>query len=238
VIPWARGNVARARSCAGVPSRRLAAWAMAFALAIPVASAAAESRPYGILVNGIDHTTPRTEIASLLERAREAGAHWIRTDFFWYSVQWSPGPWNWAFFDAVVEEAAARGFDLIPILWGTPRWAALDGVFAYGVPEPSAWESFVGATVARYRGRVHRWEMEPDCPGSWAGSPAQYADLLARAYQRVKLADPTALVVLGGLAQGGDAMTDFLNRILSDPVHPAGPSFDVHNVHTNFRSMG
>jgi hypothetical protein len=226
---------------AGVPRHRgvLAAASILLAVATTATPAAAQTAPYGILVNGIDHTTARSRIAADLQQARDAGAHWVRTDFWWYSVQWNRGPWDWRFFDAVVDEAAARGLELVPILWGTPTWAATDGRFSYGVPDMAAWEAFVAATVARYRGRITLWEIwnEPDGPWYWTGSAGQYAELLARAYRQVKLADPNALVLLGGLAQGGGAVPDFLQRILADARYPAGASFDVHNIHTNFRSM-
>ncbi len=225
-----------------VPSDRRAGSLVAVALAILAAAAPAraQSGPYGILVNGIDHTTPRSEIAARLQLVRDAGAQWVRTDFWWYSVEWNQGAWDWRFFDAVVDEATARGLQVIPILWGTPGWAATDGVFSYGVPDMAAWERFVASTVTRYRGRVGRWEIwnEPDGAWYWAGTAGQYAELLARAYRQVKLADPAALVLLGGLAQGGGAVPDFLQRILADARYPAGAYFDVHNVHTNFRSMG
>jgi subtilase family serine protease len=196
--------------------------------------------PYGILVSGMDHTTPRSEVAIFMQKAKDAGARWVRSDFWWYSVEWFRGQWNWRYFDIVVEEAAARGLKVIPILQGTPAWAATDGVFAYGVPDMDAWETFVMKTVERYRGRIAVWEIwnEPDGPWYWKGTPAKYAELLARAHGAIKSLDPTAMVWLGGLAQGGTNVTaDFLQRILADASHPAGEHFDVHNIHTNFRNM-
>jgi len=196
--------------------------------------------PFGILVTGIDRRTSRAEIAADLETAAAAGAKWVRTDFWWYSVEWvGPGVVDWTYFDALVEEAERRGLGLIPVLWGTPGWAATDGVFSYGVPDMAAWERFVAQTVRRYRGRVTAWEVwnEPNFRGYWRGTPHQYAELLARASAQVKQADPEATVLLGGQAQGGGAVPDFLAQILEDPVYPAGAYFDVHNVHTAFSSM-
>ena len=198
------------------------------------------ANPYGILVSGMDHNTARSDIARLMQIAKEAGAGWIRTDFWWYSVEWFRGQWNWRFFDTVVEEAEIRGLKVIPILQGTPLWAATDRVISYGVPDMAAWDTFVTRTVERYRGRISAWEIwnEPDTTFYWKGTPAQYAELLARAHTAIKSMDPTAMVWLGGLAQGGVYMTpNFLQRILADARHPAGSHFDVHNVHTNFRSM-
>jgi hypothetical protein len=194
---------------------------------------------YGILITGIDHTTPRNMLAAHLQTARDAGAGWVRIDFMWYSAEWNPGQLDWRHFDRVIDEAVSRGLVVIPILWGTPGWAVAYGGFSYGVPDMAAWERFVFAVASRYRGRIPMWEVwnEPDLAFYWRGTSAQYADLLARAHGQIKRADPNASVLLGGLAQGGGAVSSFLADILSDPVNPAGYSFDVHNIHTNFRYM-
>jgi hypothetical protein len=199
----------------------------------------AQGNPHGILLTGIDHTTPTSTLATHLQRARDAGAGWVRIDLMWYSVQWNPGEWNWQHFDRVFQEAGNRGLQVLPVLWGTPNWAAVAGGFSYGVPNMGAWEAFVFAAASRYRGRVPMWEIwnEPDLSYFWRGTPGQYAETLARAYQQIKRADPNASVLLGGLAQGGGANSVFLQQILSDPVNPAGYFFDYHNVHSNFRYM-
>jgi large repetitive protein len=205
------------------------------------APAAETTSPYGVLLTQIDHSTPPARIEAMLDSAQRANAEWVRADFFWYSVEWNRGQLNWKYFDTVVSLARARGLRVIATLWGTPSWAASDGVFSYGVPNTAAWESFVAATAARYRGQVDVWEIwnEPDARFFWRGSPAQYAQLLASAYTRIKAADPNASVALGGLAQGGsNLVADFLQQILGNPSHPAGRYFDYHNIHTNFRSPG
>jgi len=199
-----------------------------------------EASPYGILVTGIDRMSSQADIAAYMEKVAEAGARWVRTDFWWYSVQWvGPGVVDWTYFDTVVAEAERQGLAVIPILWGTPQWAARDGVFSYGVPDMAAWEWFVAQTVSRYRGRITTWEIwnEPNFSGYWHGTPHQYAELLARAYLQVKQADPQAMVLLGGQAQIGGTSATFLAQILEDPLYPAGAYFDVHNVHTAFSSM-
>lgn len=207
--------------------------------ALPAASSAQTASPYGIVLTQLGHTTPRAEIAARMESARQANAAWVRVDFFWYSVEWNAGAWNWTYFDTVMQEANSRGLRVIATLWGTPRWAVTDGVAYYGVPNMAAWENFLSRAAARYRGQVDIWEIwnEPDKPHYWRGTPAKYAELLARAYTKIKAADPAATVALGGLAQGGPSLVaDFLQQILGNSTYPAGRYFDVHNIHTNFRS--
>jgi hypothetical protein len=195
-----------------------------------------QSTQHGVLLTGIDHTTPGSVLAAHMQRARDAGAAWVRMDFMWYSVQWNPGEWNWQHFDRVLQEAGNRGLGVIPVVWGTPNWA---GEFSYGVPNMGAWETFVFSVASRYRGRIPMWEIwnEPDLWYFWRGTPGQYAELLARAYRQIKRGDPNAGVLLGGLAQGGGANSVFLQQILGDPVNPAGYFFDYHNIHSNWRYM-
>ena len=202
------------------------------------ATSSAQS-PHGILLNEIDHTTPRAEIAARMEMARQANASWIRLDFYWYSAEWTRGSFNWTYFDTLVQEANARGLSIVATMGWPARWAVTDGVAYYGVPDMAAWENFVSRTAARYRGQVDIWEIwnEPDKPYYWRGTPAKYAELLARAYTKIKAADPEATVAVGGLAQGGSSLVaDFLQQILSNGTYPAGRYYDVHNIHTNYRT--
>ena len=195
--------------------------------------------PYGILLNEIDHTTPRAEIASRMAMARQANASWIRLDFYWYSVEWTRGAFNWTYFDTLVQEANAHGLSIVGTMGWPARWAVTDGVAYYGVPDMAAWENFVSRTAARYRGQVDIWEIwnEPDKPYYWRGTPGKYAELLARAHTKIKAADPGADVAVGGLAQGGTSLVgDFLQQILSNGTYPAGRYYDVHNIHTNYRT--
>jgi chitodextrinase len=200
---------------------------------------ASAQSPYGILLNEIDHTTPRAEIAARMDLARAANASWIRLDFYWYSVEWTRGAFNWTYFDTLVQEASARNLSIIATVGWPARWAVTDGNAYYGVPDMAAWENFLSLAAARYRGTVDIWEIwnEPDKPFYWRGTPAKYAELLARAYTRIKAADPGATVAVGGLAQGGSSLVpDFLEQILGNATYPAGRYFDVHNIHTNFRT--
>ena len=44
-------------------------------------------------------------------------------------------------------------------------------------------------------------------------------------------------MAIGGLAQGGKTLVaDFLQQVLSNGTYPAGRYYDVHNIHTNYRT--
>jgi hypothetical protein len=86
------------------------------------------------------------------------------------------------------------------------------------------------------------WQEIQPRPGSYDWRA--YDSLLAVTYQTIKRTDPTATVLLGGLAfidQPGHPADEFLAAILADPDHPALASFDVvalHFYHARVRSPG
>jgi hypothetical protein len=180
------------------------------------------------------------------ERALEAvaacGIRWVRVDFSWGMIEPAPGQRRWDYYDMLVESTARKGIRVLGILAYSAPWTTSDPKRASDKFPPSDMEAFArfaGAAAERYRGRVSAWEIwnEPDHPGFWQGTAAQYAGLLAHAHSAIKRADAAAVVVLGGLAQGGGADPRFLERLLSDAAHPAGRHFDVMAFHTNFKSI-
>ncbi len=86
--------------------------------------------------------------------------------------------------------------------------------------------------AARYRGRIASWEIwnEPDNRDYWLGSPAEYAALLAAGARAVHAADPTAQVVMGGIA----GHPEFAAEVLSRPE--VSPLVDVVNAHAYFET--
>jgi hypothetical protein len=112
--------------------------------------------------------------------------------------------------------------------------------------------AIVRSTVERYDGdgskdadgspRVAVWQIwnEPNAWETWAGSPAEYGELLQAGYAAVKEADPTAVVTLGGVyvfdgwtadpTNGSLDGLDFYNQVF-DAVPAAWDSFDVLPIH-------
>jgi hypothetical protein len=96
-------------------------------------------------------------------------------------------------------------------------------------------QEFVGAIVARYP-HVKYWEFynEPDNVAWYGLKGAAYGAMLQAVYPVVKAANPSAQVVMGGLAMdwfsdaGGLFDRNFLRDVL---VNCAGPCFDVANFH-------
>ena len=213
--------------------RRTAALLAAALLAAsrPAAAAAGEASPYGANA----HAPEGDDLRRLLDLAQAARLGWIRIDFIWSWVEPRRGARDWRVYDAIVAEARARGIEVYASLVGTPAWAT-DGPEASGVPrDVSDWRAFVRDAARRYRGRVKAWGVwnEPNLTSFWAGTRAQYVDVLLRpASEEIRKADPDALVGGPDLAhlKGGGA--DWYYWLL-DVLRSAGDALDVvaHHVY-------
>ncbi|MEO8287727.1 MAG: hypothetical protein ABI670_14965 [Chloroflexota bacterium] len=176
---------------------------------------------------------------------REMGGTWATEFFPWSYIQPSdPGRYDWEHADLVIDAAQAAGVTLLARLDGVPGWARpADRTWKYLDAEHYAdYGNFVYAFVSRYKGRVSHYIIwnEPNTAAEWGQrkpDPAAYADLLKVAYTRAKEADPTAIVMLAGLApnlerEGSNLALNDL--IYLDKLYDAGaaPYFDAVAVHS------
>lgn len=114
---------------------------------------------------------------------------------------------TWDKFDDIVERSRATGLRVILRLDTSPRWAlppsAPDGL-GPPVHDEDYWD-FVQTVADRYRGRVYAYQVwnEPNLTSEWGHlppSPEAYVRLLRGASQRIRAADPNAIVVMAALA--------------------------------------
>lgn len=144
------------------------------------------------------------ERAALLDKLQAAGVQWVRIDLGWASLQEqgsaSYSQWYVDLADRAVDQARARGLKVLATLWATPSWA--NGGGATNVPPQNVSDYSRVATWAgaHFRGRINAWEVwnEPNLSDFFAGSAAEYTELLRAGYAGLKAGDPNALVVLGG----------------------------------------
>jgi hypothetical protein len=138
---------------------------------------------------------------------------------------------DWTGTDALMLEAAKNGIELQPFIFGTPAWVAqgLDhqnctsdkcNIYAPKSAEAlAAWQKFVGEAVARYGPGGDFWtlnpQVTPDPITDWQAwnemnsksfyapkpSPKLYEKLLKAFSVGVRAQDPSANVLLGGMAQ-------------------------------------
>lgn len=165
---------------------------------------------------------------------------WVRNQFFWNSIEpdnRTPANYNWAGLDAQMQLVRDSKVNLIFTIISFPEWATESGVRedCNSLKNPNDLVEFVSALVARYP-YVRFWELcnEPDRVGRFGTKGAQYANLLKAIYPAVKAANPTANVVMGGLAldwfvdEGGPFDRYFLTDVLANC---SGTCFDIANFH-------
>lgn len=145
---------------------------------------------------------------------RRMGGDSIRNDLDWSVVQAvNAATFDWAIPDMLVDIADAAGLRTLFIITGSPAWArtASEASKAWPPTDVSTYATFCIAAVSRYKSRgsfgVHEWEIwnEPNSSTHF-GNPtayAKYVALIGAAYPAIKAADPTAIVVTGGLNRGG-----------------------------------
>jgi hypothetical protein len=177
---------------------------------------------YGNTLIGMDEQ----DLGNALDDAVSVGAGTIRTDLAWGDVQPDgPDEFRWARFDGVVHAAQARGLRLLLVVAYTPHWARPAGCDSdkCAPADPARFADFARAAAERYASEdVLGWEIwnEQNTPGFWAPKvdPEAYTALLQATSTAIRGVDPSALILLGGLASvdttdGGMAPGQFLSRV-------------------------
>jgi hypothetical protein len=132
-----------------------------------------------------------TNLEARLQAMQQAGIKWGRQDFTWKRIETSPGHYDWAPYDQLVEQCRRRGVLLFGNLAYAPEF--------HDARTPEGAEAYAGlarSAAQRYAGQVDYWQIwnEPN-GGFWKGSPEQYARLLAAAGQAIHQANPAAKVL-------------------------------------------
>jgi len=196
------------------------------------------------------YTPDRLE--SSLSLMEQAGIGWVRVTWAWKDMQPQAGDsFDYAHLDAVAASAAQHHVQILPILLAIPGWASsapaalkaekgnLSPVDHYRPINLNDWLNYVRNVVERYDGdgiddapgspRMSYWEVwnEENIATFWPDKPdaAEYLNLLKATYATIKAADPTAKVVLGGLA---NADTGYLKSLYE---MGGAPYFDVVSIH-------
>lgn len=192
---------------------------------------------------------------TILEHAEMIGFDTIVHVLEWRRVNPAPGEFVWDWSDAWIELALARNFNLVLRLDMPPDWAKrVEQADPHGLPfDLAGYADFVDAAATRYKNGAISWLIwnEPNLAAEWSHSgdhlifhyeaelgrvayPPDYVGVLGVAYDRIRSADPAALVVAAGLAPtneiSGRAVDDrlFLDQMLAAG---AGECFDALAVH-------
>ena len=173
----------------------------------------AKSPEYGmnVFVWGNPKTTGRD-----LGSVRDAGFTWQKTLFTWRDIEPVKGQFDFSESDRVIRESAANGIKVIARLDFQPKWARADGAHNGPPDNYDDFGRFVSELVKRYSSNspigtmqaIEVWN-EPNLAREWGGAPvneaqaADYVRLLKTAYEAAKAADPSVVVITGGLSPTG-----------------------------------
>lgn len=210
---------------------------------VPQAQAATPRDFFGVAVDG-PALRPDGDMSAEAPRIRASGTRNVRVAAYWFALEPSERRLELATFDRTVLDAAREGLTVLPVVLGTPGWAASrPGVEGSPPSDPSTYARFLTGLVARYgpagslwrenpgvaRRPVRRWQVwnEPNLRTYWAEPnwARGYARLLRAAHDALQRADPGSVVVAAGLTNKSWLALAELYRA------GARRSFDVAAVH-------
>ncbi len=158
------------------------------------------------------------DTARVVQAINDLGFGWLKQQVRWAEVEGSKGQYGWGGLDNLANTASAGGVKVLFSVVSSPGWAR-PGKSGVGPPDNyQDFSSFMGAMAAHFKGRVQAYEIwnEQNLKREWDGvslSAADYVRLLRGAYQAIKAADPSAIVVSGaptptGINDGNWAIDD------------------------------
>ena len=161
---------------------------------------------------------------------KKSGIHILRIAFQWDAMEPSKGKFDYLFWDYFVKSAYKNHITLIPYVCYTPRWNSTGDSTNFWNHTPVDYNEFgvfVSKLVNHYKKYIQSWELwnEPDIPDFFSGNAEDLARLVKIGSEAVRKADPTALVVLAGLAHH----TDFTLKLFRD--YGISKYVDVVNCH-------
>ena len=187
------------------------------------------SRPpfrYGIIVSNTSH----------LPQAAGLGFGWVKIYVSWKSIEPTKGSFS-NYPDNVIQQAQANNLQVVASIFDIPDYEA-------GSPAPSAMPSdfgdFMGQLAAHFKGQIGAYEIwnEPNVSGTWGwGNPdaSVFTSMIKAAYPKVKQADPSALVISGGLSNtlngnGTSAISDltYIQQMVQDGIVGNVDAIGIH----------
>ncbi|HVF96140.1 MAG TPA: hypothetical protein VM871_02400 [Flavisolibacter sp.] len=132
----------------------------------------------------------------------------LRMQAGWAKTEKQKGVYDWAWLDAIINDAASRGFQpWLETSYGNPIYPGGGGTtLSGGIPTSEealkAWDTWVDALVKRYKSKVKDWEIwnEPNFGDNEINPPQKVAELNIRTAEIIKRIQPEAKI--SGLAMG------------------------------------
>lgn len=197
---------------------------------------------YGISDPDLLSQSPAVQVQQL-EAMKAMGVTSVRVEASWNVGQPNgPGSFTFTSLDQVIASVQQVGLSADLDIDQTPSWAAVSGAAGDEWAQPasaSAFGTWAGAVAARYAGSgaVAAYEIwnEPNNGAFWvpAPDPAAYTADLEAAYTAIKSADPSAVVITGGLAPEVNSATSYNALTFLEDMYADGAkgSFDGVGYH-------
>ena len=172
---------------------------------------------YGVQAHMVDNDQAGTVMA----KTKGMGFGWVKQQVEWKHHEPSKGNYNWGSLDSIANTAKASGVKVLWSVVNAPAWSRSGQDLGVGGPPNNAQDlaDFVGALAGRYCGgsvkAIEVWN-EQNLHYEWGNmtiNPAAYVNLLKPAYNRIKQACPSMIVISGALTPTGapppKAMDDY-----------------------------
>jgi beta-galactosidase GanA len=132
-------------------------------LIAPASAGAAVPRSFfGVMSDGALFA-PTVDLGSEVALMRSSGVGSTRVAVQWRVVQPQPGVLDFATLDAFVLATARAGVRILPVVLGTPPWAARDPSDPASPPkDPRQYGAFLTALVQRYGPAGTLWAQHPE----------------------------------------------------------------------------
>ena len=148
------------------------------------------------LVDRRGNAGPRfCRVCQLQEVLGPLGTKAMRLQAGWAKCEKKPGVYDWAWLDAIVEDARARRQPWLETSYGNPLYEGGGGTglgdgFPHSPQALAAWDAWVRGLVRHFKDRVNQWEIwnEPDLRKG--NSPEDYAALFVRTAEIIRPSNP------------------------------------------------
>ncbi|HSJ56062.1 MAG TPA: hypothetical protein VLC95_02715 [Anaerolineae bacterium] len=157
------------------------------------------------------HMVHNNQAGAVMGKVRDMGFGWVKQQVEWKHFETAKGAYEWGALDEIVHAADASGVRILWSVVNAPSWARGGQDLSVGGPpqNPGDLADFVGAMASRYCGSsvkaIEVWN-EQNLHYEWGNmkiDPAAYMALLKPAYNRIKGACPSMIVVSGALTPTG-----------------------------------
>ncbi len=162
---------------------------------------------YGIQIHG--NATVGDPAVTMDVVRNQLGLDWVKVQLVWWLIKPSPDADQWFFYDSVIEQAHAKGLQLMLSVVGAPGWTRASGTENGPPDDYNLYVEFLKELLNRYPGQIDAIEVwnEQNLDREWTTSngvsPEDYVAFLQLAYQTIKAYDPNIIVISGALSPTG-----------------------------------